>query len=501
MEAVYVEAVTRDPSDVQAWLGLARSYRERNSLFAAIGAAKRAAEHDPACLEAQLLLGRLALSVTDRQAAVGAFEAAARLAPDDAAVLRELADAYRRAGWADEALVTADRAYALAPADPAAAAALAAVFVTFDRLDAAEAMYLEALRRAPEFADAACGLGALYVLAGRYDDADAQFTRAARTAPQLAELRYNRAILDLARGDFARGFDGYRALIETRGDATCMRALASGVPLWNGEVMAGKHLLVAAEQGLGDQIMMARFLADVPTMSGARVTVEADARLVPLLARSFPALSIVAAASIRDYAEFDAHVPFTFLPGAFGIADRAELLSGVPYLAARPERIDAMRAALRMQSGVRNIGIVWHGNRRAARERRRGTALADWAPLREVADVRWHSLQFGADDAARADAPFALEPTDRLLHDLDDTAAAIAVMDLVISVDTATVHLAGAMDRPVWLANSRATDPRWGIAGESAPWYHSVRVFRQDAVDDWEPVFRRMAMTIEAAAK
>ncbi len=496
-----MEAVTRNPSDVQAWLGLARSYRERMSLFAAIGAARRAVEQNPACLEAQLLLGRLALMVTDREAAVRAFEAAAQLAPDDAAVLRELADAYRRGGWADEALVTADRAYALAPTEAASAAALAAVFVAFDRLDAAEAMYGEALRRAPDFAEAACGLGALYLLAGRYDEADAQFMHAARSAPHLAELRYNRAMLDLARGEYARGFDGYRALIETRGDATCMRAFASGVPLWNGERIVGKRLLVAAEQGLGDQLMMARFLSDVPTMSGAHVTVEADARLVPLLARCFPALTIVPAASIRAYEAFDVHVPFTFLPGAFGIANRAELLSGVPYLTARSERVAAMRAALNIQPELRNIGIVWHGNRSAPRERRRGTALADWAPLREISGVRWHSLQFGADDAERADAPFALEPTDRLLHDLDDTAAAIGVMDLVITVDTAVVHLAGAMHRPVWLANSRATDPRWGIAGSTAPWYHSVRVFRQETVDDWAPVFARIAMTIAAAAK
>jgi hypothetical protein len=155
------------------------------------------------------------------------------------------------------------------------------------------------------------------------------------------------------------------------------------------------------------------------------------------------------------------------------------------------------RERLRAEGDVRHVGIAWRGNPLHPNDARRSVPLPAWAPLATVPGVKFHSLQIDASLAELADAPFVLAPHHLARADFDDTAALIAALDAVVTVDTAIVHLAGALGSPVWLANALAGDYRWGIAGDS-PWYASLHVVRQTTAGDWTPVFAAIARALAA---
>lgn len=181
---------------------------------------------------------------------------------------------------------------------------------------------------------------------------------------------------------------------------------------------------------------------------------------------------------------------------AAGVANESDFARPRAYLRADPLHVEGLRSRLQLESGVRHVGIVWHGNRDSARDRWRIAPLPVWAPLAQVDGIRFHALQLDAAPAECSQAPFPLVPAYQLIGDMDDAAALIELMDLVISVDTAVAHLAGALGRPVWMPLSVLGDYRWGIARTDSSWYGSLRIFRQCERDDWTPVFEEIATAL-----
>jgi hypothetical protein len=316
----------------------------------------------------------------------------------------------------------------------------------------------------------------------------------------LAAIAYNRrdyaTAIRILEGLPSAGGSEYALLIRLHllaGDAArawkllheCCRAnvfvpALYDLPRWLGEPLAGRHI-VAWGAGYGDDILFARFLGPL-VAAGAIVTVNCR----PALVRLFRSLSGVADVLPLDVpfrdAEFQVH--FAELPGLLGISEESGWAG--PYLHAEP---------LRPPAGSLRVGLVWGTDAAHFEADIRSASLADMAPLAAVPDVCLFSLQFGSHAAQAAPAPAGMLIKDLTvgLHDFADSAAAIASLDLIVSIDTATANLAGAMGAPVWVALPFVSDFRWSAEGARPKWYPSARPYRQPARGDWKSVFVAMA--------
>ncbi len=267
-------------------------------------------------------------------------------------------------------------------------------------------------------------------------------------------------------------------------------------PAWDGSDARGKTLLVYAEQGLGDGVQFARF-ATSAAERGARVILTCQPALCTLLATVSGVEQVVAGDAALP--RYDAHVALLSLPHALRI-DLASIPSRVPYISVPQPRRDAVRAVLALRTGFK-VGIAWAGNKGNSDDRKRSLALTTLAPLFDVPGVDWYSLQHGEPAGELAALPGAhrmapLAPT----MTLADTAALVAELDLVISVDTVIAHLAGALARPCWVMLAFAADWRW-LRGEQSPWYPTARLFRQSAPRDWSGVVTRLVAELESLTR
>jgi hypothetical protein len=269
------------------------------------------------------------------------------------------------------------------------------------------------------------------------------------------------------------------------------RRRSLGKPLWLGEYPpARKTILVHAEQGLGDTIQFVRYAPALAKM-GAKVVLEVQPSLVSLLSRVEGIASVVACG--EPLQPYDIHCPAGSLPRALG-TELSNVPAGVPYLAASDTRVAKWRERIESLPAPR-IAIAWAGSADHANDRNRSLALAQLAPLFGVGRGSFVSIQreLRESDAA-ALARFAnVVHVGDALDDFEDTAAVAALADLVISVDTSIVHLAGAMARPVWVLLPFQPDWRWLLDREDSPWYPTARLFRQPQPGDWNSVVARMS--------
>jgi tetratricopeptide (TPR) repeat protein len=480
---------------MESVLGLARELWRNGDRFAALGAARKAVEIAPQDVHAQVVFAAMQRQVGYVDGAVRSLEVACELAPADSGVLRMLSDVYRRARRAPEALRAAERALELDPSLENVVS-LGYAQLANDALAEAEATFRATL--ADDGWDARGWLGFARVAGARADwsAALAALECACEIAPGDPDVRYALAIMHLRFGRYAEGYAAYPAIMDTDSDGARYFYHHQGVPRWNGDALDGRRLVIASDLGLGDHIMMARFFAGLPHATPP-VIVETPPALLALFQYNFPAVHFEAFTHWQSAEAWDVQLPVTQLPCLKGIATAADI-PGAAYLRADPRLVDAWRARLGGAGNVRHVGIIWHGNRENTRDRWRAAPLRFWEPLADVPAVRFHSLQRDADLAEIAAAPFPLAPAHRLIGDMSDTAALMTALDAVISVDTSTLHLAGALGRPAWFPNPLVSDYRWRIDGAETPWYPSVRIIRQAGADDWTPVFHTIAAELRA---
>ena len=445
----------------------------------------------PESADAHTVVGAIQRQIGDLEGAARALGVARELDPANAGILRLLSDVYRRALRPADALTAVSHALEIDPSSIESLVCLADAMLANEELADAERIYRVALALDRRMLRAAFGLGRVALARADWKEAEAFFERALDITPDNPDVRYNLALLHLRFGRYREGFAAYPAIMDTESDGARYYYHYQGVPRWNGEALNGRKLLIASDQGLGDHIMMVRFLKTL-TVDQSALVVETPAPLVTLFQRNFANVRFERFTHWRPASTLDLHIPIMQLPCLAGIAAASDLC-GDAYLRADPLRVQAWKARLGGSRNVRHVGIVWHGNRTNTRERWRAAPLRSWAPLANVPGVHFHSLQLDATEAEIADAPFALSPTRLDSEDMSDMAALLTALDAVVSVDTSTVHLAGALGRPTWLANSLVSDFRWGIDGVDSPWYSSVRLVRQTTCDDWEPVFQTIA--------
>jgi len=324
----------------------------------------------------------------------------------------------------------------------------------------------------------------------RVDEALAAYDRAIEMRPRFAEAHVHAAFALLLKGDYPLAWREY----EWRWAVPAFAGFAREFPrpVWDGGPLHGRTLLLHAEQGFGDTLQFARY-AGVAARMGARVVLECQPALVRLM-RSAAGVDAVVAFG-EPLPPFDFHAPLLSAPRLLGTTLKT-VPRNVPYLAAEPALVGKWRKRLAGRPGLK-VGIAWRGTAERRGNPARACPLAAFAPLIDNPRLRLFSLQkeLPAEDRPLPEAITDLGPE---LADFADTAAAIAALDVVVSIDTAVAHLAGALGQPTLLMLSTAGDWRWLTKRTTSPWYPSIRVFRQGRPGDWPGVLKKVARALAA---
>jgi tetratricopeptide (TPR) repeat protein len=485
---------------------------------------------NPRAPQAWANLGQVLHALKRDRDALDCFDKALALAPDDIGILNHRANALLSLGRSEEALAVFREVLARVPQHPearlnsgiahAALGALDEAVAEFDhaltlvpghpvahfnrgvalydlgRYADAVAAHDSALKAAPDHTGALLNRGRALAALNRFDDAIASYGKAHALRKDDADVHFMESLALLTLGDYRRGFEKY----EWRWRRSGMPEQKSrGRPLWLGDYpLARKTVLLHAEQGFGDTIQFARY---VPLLaaSGAKVVLEVQPELTALMARLDGAATIIA----RGVAPppFDVHCPLGSLPLAFK-TEPATVPADIPYLSAD----DAHLAKWSAQIGVLErprIAIAWSGNPSHLNDRNRSIAFAKLAPLFPPGEGRVGASFVSIQRDLRSEDANALAGETRVtnvgaaLENFADTAAVIALCDLVIAVDTAVAHLAGAMGRPLWMLLPFAPDWRWTLDGDTSPWYPTARLFRQTSLGDWDGVIDRLGVELK----
>ena len=376
-----------------------------------------------------------------------------------------------------------------APEDPAALAREALARHEAGHLEEARELYLELLTSQPREAWVHNNLGHVLHQLRRLTEAEACYKRAIELDQDLGDAQWNLCSLQLLRGEFEHAWPRFHY----RHAVSRLPRRPQTRPLWQGEPLAGKTILLHKEYGFGDTIQFARYVPLVAARGG-QVVLEVQAEVM----RLFQALDGVDVLLRRgsEPPPFDFQCGLMELPRVFNTT--VTTIPAVPYLAAN--RVLETAWQKRLPRGFK-VGLVWSGNPNFPDAEYKCIPFDLLKPLFTVAGVTWISLQTGAAARGLTDLRDTTIDVAPLLHDFADTAAAIANLDLVITVDTAVAHLAGALGKRVWLLLPFVPDWRWLLETDECPWYPSMRIFRQTERMSWAPVIERVAAELHASVK
>ncbi|HET7086295.1 MAG TPA: tetratricopeptide repeat protein [Rhizomicrobium sp.] len=447
---------------------------------------------NPGVMDARHMLGVLKAQQGHPQQAYELIAPVVAANPRDALALANLGNVLNDLGRANEALPAYDRALALNPDYPPAWLSKANLLQKLLRYGDAVESYNRFLGFDPDHAEAWNNRGMALQHCGRVQEALESYARAQALDPALAQAFLNQGLCHLLMRDFAAGLP----LLEWRKQMSQpMEARHYPQPLWTGaQDIRGKTLFAYIEQGLGDTIQYYRYVR-FALDRGAKVILSVPAQLAALLRRATPAVELIGWGATP--AAFDFHIPLASI--ALAVNMRLETIPVADrYLTAEPERVARWKETLGSH-GYR-IGIAWQGNQLIPGSEGKAFPLSALQGIAGLPGVRLIALQknAGSEQLDRLPPGMAVESYD---FDLGpdaflDTAAMMMNCDLVISADTAPAHLAGALGVACWVALKQVPDWRWFLEGDDSPWYPSLRLFRQTAMGDWDPVFQAMQQAI-----
>jgi tetratricopeptide (TPR) repeat protein len=427
--------------------------------------------------------------------AVKVLQISLRLWPDLEKAHHMLGNALSRKGeWAD-AVESLMRSVEINPNNADALSNLGNALWETGRFDEAIAACKRALIIDPQIPEANVTLSSALIRNGRFEQARNHCLHALAHHPQFAKAHWNLALILLTQGDYENGWREYEWRRLCPGFSSSHRNFS--VPLWSGCEVRDQTILVHTEQGYGDTIQFLRYLAPVRQQAAAhRVLLECPSALTRLLDHSggWNAELITPESKLSPLPPFDTHISLLSLP----VALRAftPVCPSGPYLRADPRLRITWRTRLMPSSHLR-VGLTWAGSATHMNDRSRSVTFEQFAPILRVPRVDFYSLQMGS-----FDTPLAEEASHRLIDltaqigDFADTAALVAELDLVISVDTSVAHLAGAMSKSVWTLLPQIPDWRWGLEGAETPWYSKMRLFRQTNSGDWASVIERVSVAL-----
>jgi tetratricopeptide (TPR) repeat protein len=529
-EAIYRQIIAASPMPEHlSDLGIVLEHQKRHE--EAVGMLHNAIALQPGSASLQCILGNIFSGWGKHDDAVAAYRRATELDPEHVEALNSLGYELLQQGRAGEALVFLGKAVRVDPHHHVACNNLGTALHALEQRTEAIEWYRRAVEEKPEYARAWSNMGSAYQELDRLDEAIthcrtavqldptlaaahsnlvnvyasalmpeealASFRQALALDPGQANVRWNFAIQLLLSGRYAVGWEEYewrwQGCPELAGTKPSFPQ-----PEWNGQDIAGKTILLCDEQGFGDTIQFIRYARSL-VERGSRTIVACRPELVRLLRCADGVDAVVATNTPLPH--FDLHCQLPSLPRLFGTTLES-IPANVPYI--RPDEMHRAAWQQRIEAGHEvKVGLIWGGRYTNRCERERSIPLAVFAPLAGVNNVRYYSLQKGMQSAQLAARPAGLEIVDLTgeIKDFADTAAMIVNLDLVISVDTAAAHLAGALGKPVWLLNRYRSDWRWLLDRDDSPWYPDMRIFRQDPGRDWGRVLQRVAAELKTLAE
>ncbi len=521
--ACYRKALELNPNSAEVHNYLGDALKDQGKLAAAITSYRQALKGRPNYVEAHNNLGVALSKQGELEAAIASYRRALELKPDYAETYSNLGSALKDQGKLDEALACYGRALELRPDFVEVHSNLGLVLHEQSKLDEAVASYRRALEFSPncvgvlsnlgnalrdlgqldasvtcyrkalelnaDFAEAHCNLGIALKDMGKFEDATSCFQRALELKSDYPEANFGLGIVYLLTGDFLRGWPKFEGRWRTKGFSR--RSYTQ--PLWDGSQLAGKTILLYSEQGLGDTLQFIRY-ASIVKQFGCTVLVQCPASLRGLLEGLSGVDQWIDAS--KDLPSFDFHCPLMSLPGILKTS-MDTIPASIPYVSARAPLVEKWTDRMKELEGFK-IGICWQGNRNFRDDQERSVPLKCFEPLAHIPGVCLINLQKGEGIEQLAPLQDAFSITD-FGDELDresgpflDTAAVMKNLDLVVTVDTVTGHLAGALAVPTWVALSKVPHWPWLLDRSDTPWYPTIRLFRkQDA--DWYPVFLKMA--------
>lgn len=440
----------------------------------------------PDDVDALYYTGEVLFNLDRLEEALAEYQRLLAFNPDHANVLNNAGIIFQRLQRLDEALAYLDRALRIAPEHVSALFNRGNVLRQMNRPLEAIANYDQVLVIMPEHHEVLNNKGNALRALNRLDEAYICYLRALRSSPDYADAHWNASLCRLLAGDFAAGWAQYewRWASELK-----VEARQFSEPLWTGkQSLQGKTILLHAEQGFGDTVQFCRYAALVKE-SGGKVLLEIQPQLLSVLTGLNGVDTLIARGS--SLPEFDYHCPLLSLPKAFATEEKT-IPAAIPYLHAEAKQVNLWRTRLGPSSKPR-VGMVWAGSLDHQNDHNRSIPLGQLVEIIQP-EMQFYSLQ---KDLRDGDQPLLdqfpqIECLGPYIHDFNDTVALIALMDVVITVDTAVAHLAGAMGKPVWILLPYSPDWRWMLNRDDSLWYPTAKLFRQSAIGDWSSVVREV---------
>ncbi len=457
-EAVYKKVLNVDPNDFDALHMLGIINAQRGSFEEAEKFLRKALSVDPKVAPCFHNYGTVLAKLKRFKEAIESYNSAIRLAPNHAPIYSDRGNALYELKRYDEALAAYDKALALKP----------------------------------DFADAWIGRGNVFYSLNRDEEALACYDKAISLKKDFPEGNWNKSLLKLSLGEYEEGWQLYEWRSKNKRFTSAVRNFSQ--PPWLGnDSIVGKTILVHSEQGFGDTIQFYRYLSKLKTL-GCEIVFETQVPLAPLIKAQRDNCQIIGQGETLP--SFDVHCPLLSLPLAFKTTLET-IPAQVPYLFPPHEKLELWRTKLGTKSKPR-IGLVWSGSLKFANDIRRSIPLELLLPIMSR-EAEWHSIQkdVRANDYGSLNSNLTFIDHAPSLNDFSDTAALIVEMDIVISVDTAVAHLAGALGKRVWILLPFHPDFRWLRDREDSPWYPTARLFRQTKDGEWESVIDRVSQELK----
>jgi tetratricopeptide (TPR) repeat protein len=489
-------AIQLQPQLATAWNNLGEALRRSGQISESAAAFLQAAKCQPDSPELQRLAGVALLQTGRVEQAVECLRRFVQIAPAQlkAVAWYDLGVGLMANMQFDEAIDAYRRCLAINPRHESAWNNLGNALRRIGRLDEAADALGESLRLKPDWGEAFCNLGAVHMAQGRIDSANDAFDKALRKSPLQPAIHYNHGVLLLLQGDFERGWREYEWRWKCQEVKIPTRF---PVPPWRGEPLDGKTIMLHGEQGLGDSIQFIRY-APMVAARGGKIILCVQPEVCRLL-KDVPGVERVAS-NPKELPACQSYCYLMDLPLAF--ETRLDSIpNAIPYLTPDPQLCRRWAGKLDQGTDLK-VGLAWAGRPTHVNNPWRTLDLSQLAPLSQVPGVTFYSLQKGAGSEQAGAGPTGMKLIDLTaeIDDFADTAALASNLDLIITVDSAVAHLAGAFGKPVWILTPFAPDWRWMLKRQDSPWYPTARLFRQAARGDWATVVERIGKELSALA-
>ena len=482
----YQKAIELNTQNADTYFNLGNTLIMKGQLDEAINCYKKAIQYNPNFAAAYNNLGNAFQEQKRYNEAMTHYQIALQISPDLADAHLNIGNLYLEKGQYNEAITYYQETLKLNPSQFDAYLHLGTVFQKQGKLDEAITCYQKAIKLNPKFAGNYYNLGIAFQDKRLLDEAFGAYRKTIELDPDFAEAHFSISWLNLLLGNFKEGWKGYEWRWKLK--EAYKRNLSQ--LMWDGSDIKGCVILLHAEQGFGDTIQFIRY-APLVAQRGAKVIVECQKELTPLLKNTEGVYQIVSYG--EQLPDFDIQCPLLSLPLVFNTTLES-IPAKIPYISPAPLSVEKWKERIKNDKEKITIGLVWAGSTTTRKEGYYSCSLEAFAPFVHLNNITLYSLQKGqvSEQVARLPNGMKLIDYTEEIHDFSDTAAFIQNLDLIISVDTAVAHLAGALGKPVWTLLRFSPEWRWMLDRMDSPWYPTMRLFRQPAPGDWGSVVEKI---------